>query len=315
MAPNTNPQKQATRNDSTFRAYSSEQANEYAQRRGGYPPALIDQILQHHTSTGGQLGTLLDLGCGPGNSTRDLAIHFSRAIGLDPSSSMISAARSVGGSCKSGQPIEFRVGEAEFCSDIPDGSVDLITAATSAHWFDMAAFWPTAARVLRKGGAVAMFTIWRTYPHPTKMPKAAEVHAVLRELEQGEQGLGPYQKGGNWTLMGLYHDLRMPWEIEPACMEFEKEGFERRVWNEDGKASEDGSFLCGERWVSFEDFERSIGTISAATRWREAHADLAFGERDVIRVAFKKIRGLVEKNGVGELCMVGPSVVVSLKRR
>jgi trans-aconitate 3-methyltransferase len=115
--------------------------------------------------------------------------------------------------------------------------------------------------------------------------------------------------------MGLYHDLVMPWELSPPCTEFEREHYRRKIWNEGGKASEDGSFLCGERWTSFEEYEAAIGTISAATRWREAHPEIANTDQDVVKKAFAKIRGILEPEGVKELCMVGPSVVVSLKRK
>jgi hypothetical protein len=115
--------------------------------------------------------------------------------------------------------------------------------------------------------------------------------------------------------MGLYHDLKMPWELNSPCPEFRREGYRRQIWNEDGQPSEDGSFLCGERWYSFEEFEKSIATISAATRWREAHPDIANTDKDAIKVAFQKIKDLLRPEGVKELCVVGPTVVVSLKRR
>lgn len=300
-------------NDSTFRAYSSAQAQEYADRRGGYPEALITEIINLHKSTGGQFTSLLDLGCGPGTATRALAPHFSHATGLDPSAEMISAAKTTGGHAKDA-PIAFLQGEAEACESVPDASVDLITAATAAHWFDMRAFWPTAARVLRPGATVALFTIWRTWCHPMHIPCASEVHAELVALEQGAQTLGPWQKGGNWSLMGLYHDLRMPWELAPPCKGFDEAGFRRQVWNEEGVPAGDGTFLCGERWVSVEEFERSIGTISAATRWREAHPRLVGTEDDVVKAAFGRIGALLEREGLERLCMVGPTVVVSLKR-
>ena len=301
-------------NDSTFRSYSSTQALEYAKRRGGYPEQLIKEIINLHTSTGGTFGTLLDLGCGPGSATRDVAAFFDHAIGIDPSGEMITAAKAVGGSSRQG-PIKFIQGEAELCDGVPDGSVDLITAATSAHWFDMDAFWPAAARILRPGGTAVFFTIWRTWAHPVKMPRAEEVHEVFAELEQGEAGLGPYQRPGNWSLMGLYKDLKMPWQLESPRSEFPREEYRRRVWNEDGRQSEYGSFLCGERWYSLDEFEKSIATISAATRWREAHPDIANTDKDVIKVAFKRIKDFLQPNGVEELCMVGPTVMVSMKRR
>ena len=298
-------------NDTTFRSYSPGQALEYAQSRGGYPQALIDEILNLHTQTGGSLDSLLDLGCGPGNATRALAAHFNHATGVDPSAEMIAAAKAVGGRSKSGT-ISFVQGEAETCAGIPDASIDLITAATSAHWFDMDSFWHTAARVLKPGGTVAIFTIWRTWCHPATTPRAGEVHAVLLELEQGT--LGPFQREGNWSLMGLYRDLKMPWQLDQLCAEFAEEGYRRQVWNEDGRAGEDGTFFCGEEVRSLEDVERGIATISAVTRWREAHPEIANTEEDCVRAAFGRIGEILRLEGVRELVMVGPTVLVTLKR-
>ena len=38
----------------------------------------------------------------------------------------------------------------------PDSSVDLLTAASAAHWFDQARFLVEAARVLKPGGCMAL---------------------------------------------------------------------------------------------------------------------------------------------------------------
>jgi trans-aconitate 3-methyltransferase len=48
----------------------------------------IQAILTHHTATGGQLTTLLDVGCGPGNAMRSFVPYFTRAFGVDPLSSI-----------------------------------------------------------------------------------------------------------------------------------------------------------------------------------------------------------------------------------
>ena len=184
------------RSDTTFRGYSSSQAEEYARRRGGYPAQLINEILKLHAATGGAFGTLLDLGCGPGNATRDLAAHFDHAIGMDPSEEMVRAATAVGGQARLG-PIIFRQGDAEECLGVPDQSVDLIVAATSAHWFDMERFWPTAARVLKPGGTVAFFTIWRIFVHPTKTPHAEE--CPTDPARAGARHAGPVSE--TWQLV------------------------------------------------------------------------------------------------------------------
>ena len=309
-------------NDTTFRSYSAAQVKEYAQRRGGYPTRLIDEIVSKHARTGGTLNSLLDLGCGPGNSTRDLAIHFDHAIGLDPGAGMVQAAKEIGGASKKGS-IDFIQGEGEACSGIPDNSIDMITAATSAHWFDMERFWHAADRVLRPGGTVAFFTIWRICYHPVDAPEAKEIQEILFELEQGDGALGPYQKGGNWLLMGLYERLRMPWELERRCEAFPHSSYERQVWNAQGKPKKDGEYICGVRTMKLDDAAKGIATISAVTRWREAHREMANTEKDCVTEAFSRIREILRAQGgqgdvpLGEemISLVGPTVLVTVKKR
>jgi trans-aconitate methyltransferase len=118
--------------DPTFRSYSAVQAQTYTVERGSYPNELYDTVLKYHTNTGGKLNQLLDVGCGPGNATRDLSVFFDRAVGLDPGAEMIAAARTRGGKTRSGDNIKFEISPAEECSKINEvgaGTVDLLTAA------------------------------------------------------------------------------------------------------------------------------------------------------------------------------------------
>lgn len=120
--------------DPTFRNYSSKQATAYSEARTGYSPALIDYIVKHHVATGGETGVLLDVGCGPGNATRNFSSHFSRIIGADPGEAMIEVATDLAGTTSTGAPIEWRISAAEDIDKIPGlqhGSVDMITAATA----------------------------------------------------------------------------------------------------------------------------------------------------------------------------------------
>lgn len=126
-----------SRDEQTFRSYSTDDAAQYAQHRQQYSEALYQSVLSYHTSGGGKLDTAVDLGCGPGIATFKLAQHFTNVIGLDPSEGMISAARSLLAS-ESEQlqsSTKFHVSTSEEIDPalIPDASVDLITAATCAH--------------------------------------------------------------------------------------------------------------------------------------------------------------------------------------
>lgn len=120
--------------EKTFRAYTKDQGHNYAQHRLKYSQGLYNDIISHHTSSGGKLETALDLGCGPGIATFAIAPNFSNTIGLDPSEGMISAARSLSSEPVKGS-VRFEVSTAEDIDPalVPDGSVDLITAATCAH--------------------------------------------------------------------------------------------------------------------------------------------------------------------------------------
>jgi ubiquinone/menaquinone biosynthesis C-methylase UbiE len=117
--------------DSTFRSYSSAQAKLYAEHRLSYDASIYNAVLSHHASTGGQFGVMLDVGCGPGNATRDVALTFDQAIGVDPGASMIAAAREIGGKTKTGDNIRYEVCGAEEISKVEgvEGKVDLLISA------------------------------------------------------------------------------------------------------------------------------------------------------------------------------------------
>ena len=125
--------------DPTFGKYTAEQARQYAiGRAGSYPAELYTSVLQYHDSTGGHMHEYVDVGCGPGKATQDLAPLFDTAIGTDHSQAMIEVARSADYKAKNG-PIHFAVAAGEDF-DLPGlepGSVDLITSAMavgSRYW-------------------------------------------------------------------------------------------------------------------------------------------------------------------------------------
>lgn len=123
--------------DTTFRNYSEQQASDYAKGRLGYSDTLVDFILNYHHSSGGQNGTLLDVGCGPGTATRMLAPHFDVAYGVDPGESMIKLATDLGGQTRLRGPIIYTLSTAEDIDRIdglPQSSFDLITAATAVRY-------------------------------------------------------------------------------------------------------------------------------------------------------------------------------------
>jgi trans-aconitate 3-methyltransferase len=294
------PAPTPTAPEKTFRSYTHEQGKTYAQGRRGYHPNLYQTIIDHHTSTGGQLITILDVGCGPGTAIRELAPRFTYAIGLDPSEGMISTARSLGGASSTSQPIRFEVSTAEdlgfqLSPPIPDSSVDLITAATAAHWFDMSGFWPRAAQVLKPGGTVALWTISEWHPDPS-MPNGPALLAAMSEFH--DRHLKPYTKPGNQLAKDLYIDLPLPWNLTQPVLDFDENTFYRKEWYKDGVCAEGDEFLMQQLTLDLGGVEKTMETASQVTRWREAHPDAVGTERDVVKMMVKEVERLLHEAGV-----------------
>lgn len=123
--------------EQVFRLFTSAEGKFYASQRLAYPPELYKLIFEHHAATGGTFGSLLDVGCGPGNSTRDLAAAFDTALGVDASLGMIASAQELGGKTGSEKDIKYIVSSAENFSSVAGlgpASIDLLTAAAAVSF-------------------------------------------------------------------------------------------------------------------------------------------------------------------------------------
>ena len=111
---------------------------------------------------------IVDLGCGPGNSTALLKSRWptARAIGVDNSQEMLQRARA------DWPEIEWI--EADAINFEPDGRVDLIFANALLHWLpDHGSLIPTLLEFLRPGGVLAV-----QMPYNFNEPS----HRLMREL-------------------------------------------------------------------------------------------------------------------------------------
>jgi len=305
--------------DTTFRFFSSEQGNSYAKHRLTYHPSLYQIILEHHVSTGGQLGTILDVGCGPGLAVRDLAPHFAHAVAIDPSAGMIAAARSLGGVSSSQEPIRFEISAAEelgadISPPVRPGSVDLVTAATAAHWFDMPKFWPRAAEVLKPGGTVAIWCSGNAVIKPST-PNAA---AVMAAFDRFRDKLEPYLNAGNLLARELYVGMPLPWTLDVPVAAFDESTYVRREWNTEGSA-QSLDFYANAGALSMDAMEKLFGTLGPVTRWREAHPEAVGTEHDIVRITRREVEAALHEAGVekGEELVDGAagSVLMLVKKR
>lgn len=111
----------------------STQSHAYALFRPRYQPELYTSVLSWaglSEAARQEHGTVVDLGCGSGQATADLAALFGRAVGVDASAEQLALAP------REGVPnAEFLCRPVE-ATGLPDGCADLVTAATSLHWCD-----------------------------------------------------------------------------------------------------------------------------------------------------------------------------------
>lgn len=137
----------------TTRAHSfNAAAAQYAASRPSYPPALFDAIEE---LTGRPLAgsRVADIGAGTGIATARLHERGADVIAVEPGEGMVAEFRRT----LPAVPVVRGSGDA---LPLADHSADLLTYAQAWHWTDPARAVPEAARVLRPGGALALW--WNT---------------------------------------------------------------------------------------------------------------------------------------------------------
>jgi len=282
-APSTTP---AHQEETTFKKYNSTDAERYAAYRPTYNPKLIELVTKQHTSTGGQTLRVLDIGCGPGIATRQIASYFQHVLGIDASPAMIAKAQDTPCPSATGEQAEFKVCNSEEIDQLYDPeSIDLITVATAAHWFDMPRFYAAAAKVLKPSGSIAMWCGGAFFVDPDTTPNAQAVQAKWTELEL--EVLRPFEAPGNVLCRELYEGLLMPWTIDldtvsadiaAAMPLFDESSSMRREFNADGKPDPDPMFAETKGFmrhfrIPLAHVGRTLSTASPVTRWREAHRE------------------------------------------
>ena len=139
---------EAEREDRLARAASfAEVADAYERSRPGYPDDAVAWLV------GDEPRDVVDLGAGTGKLTRSLVARGHRVTAVEPLEEMLARLRvAVPGA------VAVR-GSAEGIP-LPGGSTDVVTSAQAFHWFDRDAALPEIARVLRRGGRLAL--VWNT---------------------------------------------------------------------------------------------------------------------------------------------------------
>ncbi|MGW3914017.1 class I SAM-dependent methyltransferase [Streptomyces sp. NPDC005070] len=151
-------------------------AAQYAANRPSYPPALFDAVeaLAGRSLSGAKVA---DVGAGTGISTGLLHSRGADVLAVEPGPGMAAEFRRV----HPGIPIVRGSGDA---LPLAAASLDLLTYAQSWHWTEPSRSVPEALRVLRPGGALALW--WNT--------EALDVPWIEAAARRAERFLGLDEK-------------------------------------------------------------------------------------------------------------------------
>lgn len=150
---------------------------------------------------------LLDVACGPGSLTLDLAPHIARATGYDITPAMLNQARAAQARLGVGN-VEWVLGDA-LGLPFPDAAFDIVASSAAFHHFEQPAkVLAEMQRVCRPGGRVVVLDVT---PEPGKTaaydrmerlrdPSHGHAHAIAEFEALGRAvGLGQARSVTNFT--------------------------------------------------------------------------------------------------------------------
>lgn len=186
-----------------FKDHFSSASDRYAAYRPDYPAALFAWL----AGLCAEHDLAWDCATGSGQAAPGLAPHFRHVVATDASAEQVRHAAP--------HPlIDYRVAPAE-ASGLADHGVDLVAVAQAAHWFDLPRFYAEAARVLKPGGAIAVWGYGR-------MLLPGEMDALFQRFYA--ETVGPYWPPERVLIDDAYRSLDFPFtEIESPAFAIEVE--------------------------------------------------------------------------------------------
>jgi SAM-dependent methyltransferase len=141
------------------------EAERYDRFRPTYPDAVIDELLGPKPAG----IEVLDVGCGTGIASRQMAQRGAKVLGVELASRMAEIARSHG--------IDVEIGAFEGW-DAAGRTFDRVASAQAWHWLDLPIATSKAASLLRPGGRLGL--VWNAGWQPDDLADALdEVYATI----------------------------------------------------------------------------------------------------------------------------------------
>lgn len=165
-------------------------ADEYDRFRPGYPDEVFETIQAKLQLS--QTPSVVDLGAGTGRASLAMAALGWRVTAVEPGRQMLEVLRE--GASEDGLLVSTIQANAE-ATGLDPTSVDLVTAAQAFHWFDQKAAMDEIARILKRGGGLAL--IWNVRD-AERSPFLAAYAELLKESRgrADDPGIGRYESKG-----------------------------------------------------------------------------------------------------------------------
>ncbi|XP_002731070.1 putative methyltransferase DDB_G0268948 [Saccoglossus kowalevskii] len=181
----------------------------YRKVRTSYSPELAKEMFDYLKKKPGTTKYAVDVGCGSGQSTFMLAPYFNSVLGVDISLDQIKVAEE---SEHIPSNVSFKVAS---CGDIPvqTGKVDLITAGTAIHWFDLKTFYPEVTRLLRPGGCLAIYSFQEIKVETGDANQTMKINNLIKKVEETVLD----NRLDHWSISrsvqtGKFQDLELPFQ-------------------------------------------------------------------------------------------------------
>jgi SAM-dependent methyltransferase len=178
----------------SFKDHFSTQASGYAKARPTYPRALFVELARLAPAR----ALAWDAGSGNGQAAVALGDLFVHVVATEPSAAQLLEAAP--------HPRVSYHHAAEKAPMLKDASVDLLTVAQAAHWFDRDSYYAEVRRVARPGAVVALWT----YALATI---ARDVDAAVYRFYNDV--VGPYWPPERIHCMNGYSDFDFPFAELP----------------------------------------------------------------------------------------------------
>jgi SAM-dependent methyltransferase len=146
----------------------SDRVENYIRYRPGYPSDVLDLLRRECGLSPNHI--VADVASGTGAFTRLLLENGNKVYAVEPNTEMRKKGTELLSQFDAVVPIAGRAEE----TTLPSASVDFVTAAQAAHWFDLPRTRAEFARILKPGGWCVL--IWNE--------RATETTAFLRDYEQ-----------------------------------------------------------------------------------------------------------------------------------